>query len=75
MTDEKKKSAFVAIIGRPSVGKSTLLNLLCGEKVAIVSPVPQTTRNTIRGIINRAEGQLVFVDTPGRHNSEKKMNK
>ncbi len=86
MTDEKKKSttppqaggrrsAFVAIIGRPSVGKSTLLNLLCGEKVAIVSPVPQTTRNTIRGIINRPEGQLVFVDTPGRHNSEKKMNK
>jgi GTP-binding protein Era len=75
MTDKKKKSAFVAIIGRPSVGKSTLLNLLCGEKVAIVSPVPQTTRNTIRGIINRAEGQLVFVDTPGRHNSEKKMNK
>jgi GTP-binding protein Era len=75
MTDEKKKSAFVAIIGRPSVGKSTLLNLLCDEKVAIVSPVPQTTRNTIRGIINRPEGQLVFVDTPGRHNSEKKMNK
>ncbi len=75
MTDEKKKAAFVAIIGRPSVGKSTLLNLLCGEKVAIVSPVPQTTRNTIRGIINRSEGQIVFVDTPGRHNSEKKMNK
>ncbi len=75
MTDAPKKSAFVAIIGRPSVGKSTLLNLLCGEKVAIVSPVPQTTRNTIRGIINRPEGQLIFVDTPGRHNSEKKMNK
>ena len=75
MTEEKKKAAFVAIIGRPSVGKSTLLNLLCGEKVAIVSPVPQTTRNTIRGIINRPGGQLIFVDTPGRHNSEKKMNK
>ncbi len=75
MTDEKKKAAFIAIIGRPSVGKSTLLNLLCGEKVAIVSPVPQTTRNTIRGIINRSEGQLIFIDTPGRHNSEKKMNK
>jgi len=70
-----KKSAFVAIIGRPSVGKSTLLNRMCGEKVAIVSAVPQTTRNAIRGIINREEGQLVFIDTPGRHVSEKKLNK
>ena len=70
-----KKSAFVAVIGRPSVGKSTLVNKLCGEKVAIVSPVPQTTRNAIRGIVNRPEGQLVFVDTPGRHFSEKKFNK
>jgi len=69
------KSAFVTIIGRPSVGKSTLLNRMCGEKVAIVSKVPQTTRNAIRGIVNQAEGQLVFVDTPGRHSSEKKMNK
>ena len=69
------KSGFVAIIGRPSVGKSTLLNKMCGEKVAIVSGVPQTTRNAIRGIVNREQGQLVFVDTPGRHLSEKKMNK
>ncbi len=69
------KSAFTAIIGRPSVGKSTLLNKMCGEKVAIVSKVPQTTRNAIKGIVNREEGQLVFVDTPGRHTSEKKMNK
>jgi len=69
------KSAFTAIIGRPSVGKSTLLNKMCGEKVAIVSKVPQTTRNAIRGIVNREEGQLVFVDTPGRHTGEKKMNK
>jgi len=69
------KTAFVAIIGRPSVGKSTLLNKMCGEKVAIVSSVPQTTRNAIRGIVNREEGQLVFIDTPGRHTSEKKMNK
>jgi len=67
--------AFTAIIGRPSVGKSTLLNKMCGQKVAIVSSVPQTTRNAIRGIVNREEGQLVFVDTPGRHTSEKKMNK
>jgi len=69
------KSAFVTIIGRPSVGKSTLLNKMCGEKVAIVSSVPQTTRNAIRGIVNSQKGQLVFVDTPGRHSSEKKMNK
>lgn len=70
-----KKSAFVAVIGRPSAGKSTLLNALCGEKVAITSPVPQTTRNAIRGIVNRDAGQLVFIDTPGRHVSEKKLNK
>jgi GTP-binding protein Era len=73
--DEKKKAAFVAVVGRPSVGKSTLVNLLCGEKVAIVSAVPQTTRNAIRGIMNRPGGQLVFVDTPGRHGSERKFNK
>ena len=70
-----KKAAFVALIGRPSAGKSTLLNRLCGEKVAIVSAVPQTTRNAIRGIVNRQQGQLVFIDTPGRHISEKKANK
>ncbi|MCL2834037.1 MAG: GTPase Era [Treponema sp.] len=69
------KSAFVAVVGRPSAGKSTLVNLVCGEKVAIVSSVPQTTRNAIRGIINSESGQLVFVDTPGRHASEKKLNK
>jgi GTP-binding protein Era len=72
---DPKKSAFVAVLGRPSVGKSTLVNRLCGEKVAIVSPVPQTTRNAIRGIVNRAAGQIVFVDTPGRHKSEKKLNR
>jgi GTP-binding protein Era len=73
--DREKKSAFVAVAGRPSVGKSTLVNLLCGAKVAIVSAVPQTTRNAIRGILNRPQGQLVFVDTPGRHGSEKKLNR
>jgi GTP-binding protein Era len=70
------KSAFVAIIGRPSAGKSTLLNKLCAQKVSIVSRTPQTTRNAIRGIVNRAgTGQLVFIDTPGMHSSGKKMNK
>jgi GTP-binding protein Era len=69
------KAAFVALAGRPSVGKSTLVNLLCGAKVAIVSAVPQTTRNAVRGILTKPEGQLVFVDTPGRHVSEKKLNK
>jgi GTP-binding protein Era len=73
--DGQKKSAFVAVVGRPSVGKSTLVNRICGHKVAIVSPVPQTTRNAIRGIYNDERGQLVFVDTPGRHHSEKKFNK
>ena len=68
------KSAFVAIIGRPSAGKSTLLNALCGEKVSITADVPQTTRNKIRGILTKEEGQLVFIDTPGFHHSEKKFN-
>ncbi|MDR2485398.1 MAG: GTPase Era [Treponema sp.] len=71
----EKKAAFVAVVGRPSVGKSTLVNRLCGAKVAIVSAAPQTTRNAIRGIVNRPQGQLVFVDTPGRHDSERKLNK
>jgi len=68
------KSAFVAIIGRPSAGKSTLLNALCREKVSITADVPQTTRNKIRGIVTEEEGQLVFIDTPGFHHSEKKFN-
>jgi GTP-binding protein Era len=68
------KAAFVAIIGRPSAGKSTLVNKICGEKVSIVSAVPQTTRDAIRGICTREQGQLVFVDTPGRHKSERKFN-
>jgi GTP-binding protein Era len=68
------KSAFVAIVGRPSAGKSTLLNTICGEKISIVTPLPQTTRNKIRGILNDPRGQLVFVDTPGFHDSERKFN-
>ncbi|MBQ3669862.1 MAG: GTPase Era [Treponema sp.] len=69
-----EKSAVVTIIGRPSAGKSTFLNTATGEMVSIVSPIPQTTRNAIRGIVNTSLGQLVFVDTPGWHDSGKKMN-
>ncbi len=69
------KSAWIAVIGRPSVGKSTLVNRLCGNKVSIVAPSPQTTRNTIRGILTEARGQLVLADTPGYHISEKKLNR
>ena len=68
------KTAVVAIVGRPSAGKSTFLNTASGEKVSIVSPIPQTTRNAVRGIVNTSLGQLVFVDTPGYHDSEKKLN-
>jgi GTP-binding protein Era len=69
------KSAVIAIVGRPSSGKSTLINALCGGKVSIVSPVPQTTRNRVRGILTTEAGQIVFIDTPGFHLSEKKFNK
>lgn len=62
-----KKVGFVALVGRPNVGKSTLMNSLLGRKVAIVSPKPQTTRTQVRGILTRSEGQIVFVDTPGIH--------
>ena len=61
-------------MGRPSAGKSTFLNTASGEKISIVSPIPQTTRNAVRGIVNTSLGQLVFVDTPGYHDSEKKLN-
>ena len=60
-----RKTAFISIVGRPNVGKSTLLNAILGEKIAIVSSKPQTTRNRITGIYTKDENQIVFVDTPG----------
>lgn len=68
------RTAVVAIIGRPSAGKSTFLNTACQEPVSIVSPIPQTTRNAIKGIVNTSLGQLIFIDTPGYHDSDKKLN-
>lgn len=67
------KSGFVSIIGRPNVGKSTLLNCLVGEKVAIMTNKPQTTRNTIRAIYHSDEAQIVFLDTPGIHKPKHKL--
>lgn len=74
--DEKKdyKSGFVALIGRPNVGKSTLLNFLVGQKVAIMSPQPQTTRNKISGIYTDDQEQIVFIDTPGIHKPKNKLD-
>lgn len=76
MMDEKKdfKSGFVALIGRPNVGKSTLLNYLVGQKVAIMSPQPQTTRNKISGIYTDDQEQIVFIDTPGIHKPKNKLD-
>lgn len=68
-------SGFAALIGRPNVGKSTLLNRLVGEKLAIVSPKPQTTRNRILGVITRPEGQLAVLDTPGIHQAKGELNR
>jgi GTP-binding protein Era len=69
------KSGFAALIGRPNAGKSTLLNALVGEHIAAVSNKPQTTRTRIRGIVNRPEGQIVFVDTPGIHKPGYTLNR
>ena len=74
MAEKTFKSGFVGIIGRPNVGKSTLLNTFIGEKVAIITPKPQTTRNRILGIMNTDGGQIVFLDTPGIHRAKTPLN-
>ena len=70
---ENTKSGFVALIGRPNVGKSTLMNTLIGQKVAITSKKPQTTRNRIQTVYTCEEGQIIFVDTPGIHKAKNKL--
>ncbi|MBP2638125.1 MAG: era [Firmicutes bacterium] len=73
MINENYKSGFVAVIGRPNVGKSTLMNNLIGQKVAIMSDKPQTTRNKIMGVLTQEDAQILFIDTPGIHKPKHKL--
>src|SRR5947209_12451893 len=69
------RSGFVAVVGRPNAGKSTLVNRLVGQKIAIVTSKPQTTRNRIQGIVTKPQGQIVFIDTPGLHEAESALGR
>ena len=71
--NKQYKSGFVTLIGRPNVGKSTLMNRMIGQKIAITSNKPQTTRNRIQTVLTTEEGQIVFVDTPGIHKAKNKL--
>jgi GTP-binding protein Era len=75
LPERKFRAGFVAIVGRPNAGKSTLLNRVVGQKVAIVTSKPQTTRNRIQGIVTKAEGQIVFIDTPGLHEANSALGR
>lgn len=75
-TEKKEfRSGFVAIVGRPNAGKSTLVNRLVGQKIAIVTSRPQTTRNRIQGIVSKPQGQIVFIDTPGLHEADSALGR
>ena len=67
------KSGFISIIGRPNVGKSTFLNRVIGQKIAIMSDKPQTTRNKVQGVLTRENSQMIFIDTPGIHKPKHKL--
>lgn len=75
LAPEGYKSGFIGIIGRPNVGKSTLMNQMVGQKIAITSPVAQTTRNRLRGILTTPDAQIIFVDTPGIHKPHHQLGK